>query len=580
VAAGRVYRQDTSKQGEDPQPFFDLTLPDWATTKYWIPDAWNKRTAAYGIATNAKGNLFVCDLVNQQIVEVAPDGKKVAEAKAPWPERVMVNDQTGDLYVISRLDRPKDGFVGKKLVKVTGRGDAAKVVAQMPLKGSVGATSAIGMVNGKAVLWLAGDDDLLCVRDSGDTFEVQGTAYKPTPNGEADFGRMVVDPIREEIYTSNGVNRFWRYDGNTGKGEPLTKAGKPFNGVDLAVAYDGLLYIRTGEGYSGPLERYTRQLEPAPLPEIGSNVITKMVYSRYGVGFCEKGLGVGPGGESYVNFMYGWNKYFVAGFAGTGKAIKGLYLEGKVGRQKLPAGLDPKDPKNKSAVDEVKQSEAYPAELTSSVVGPVPAVCGGVRVDLAGNIYVGAFVKPKGFAPPAAFAKDPAYAGFTGSVVKFGPKGGTFLGLPDAESKQPDAPKIELDAKLTAENGLAVYPGIAPLSGGGYGNNGSSCVCRVARFDVDRFGRLAIPNCVTNSCVVYDNAGNVVCEFGQYGNFDSQYVPPKSDKPLVAAPEIPLAWPTGAGFSERSIYVNDTYNRRIVRTDKTFAAEETCPISK
>ena len=77
---------------------------------------------------------------------------------------------------------------------------------------------------------------------------------------------------------------------------------------------------------------------------------------------------------------------------------------------------------------------------------------------------------------------------------------------------------------------------------------------------------------------------DAVEEFGAYGNFDSQYVNPslqeegKDPKPTVAVPAIPLAWPTGAGVSDRHIYVNDTYNRRIVRVDKTWAAEEVCEI--
>ena len=49
-------------------------------------------------------------------------------------------------------------------------------------------------------------------------------------------------------------------------------------------------------------------------------------------------------------------------------------------------------------------------------------------------------------------------------------------------------------------------------------------------------------------------------------------------KPTVAVPAIPLAWPTGAGCSENHIYVNDTYNRRVVRVDKTYAAEVICKI--
>jgi hypothetical protein len=80
-----------------------------------------------------------------------------------------------------------------------------------------------------------------------------------------------------------------------------------------------------------------------------------------------------------------------------------------------------------------------------------------------------------------------------------------------------------------------------------------------------------------------DNAGNKVLEFGKYGNFDSQYVNPnlesgKEKKPTVAVPEFPFAWATGAGTSDGHIYANDTYNRRALRADKTWAAEETVAV--
>ena len=71
---------------------------------------------------------------------------------------------------------------------------------------------------------------------------------------------------------------------------------------------------------------------------------------------------------------------------------------------------------------------------------------------------------------------------------------------------------------------------------------------------------------------------NLIEEFGKYGNFDSQYAhceaaEGRQAKPTLPRPDIPLAWPTGAGLSEDHIYVNDTYARRVVRVDKTFAAE-------
>ncbi len=547
---GRVYRIDPSKPGSDPGSFFDLALPDWSLSKHWLPNAWNKRTAAYGIALDARGHLYVCDLVNQEVVEVDPAGRRVSSVKVPWPERVHVN-AAGDLYVVSRLAPPKDGHVGKKLLKVTGRGDATRIAAELGLRGKVGEASAMGVAQGRPVLWLAGGAEVLCVRDEGGAFSVLETALRPRPGSQQDWNRICADPGRDEVYTSDGGRGLWRYDGRTGEGELLRANGKPLEGVDVAVGYDGLLYVRTGPSFSGPLERFTRDLKPAPYPG-GSHVLSRHIYNRYGVGNSEKGLGVGPRGECYVNFMYGWNKYFIAGFDPDGKPMKGAYLEGKVA----------------AAVD---LKSGYPPGLTSAVIGPIPASCGGVRVDLEGNIYLGLRLLPKGFVPPAGFEKDPAYGGWTGSVVKFPPAGGTVLGaVKEDDPPAPGGPRIPSDRGMTLVGALAVYPGLAPLSGGGYGGGGSACVCRAPRFDVDRYGRLAIPNAVTNSVLVTDNAGNLILELGAYGNFDSGRA--------IRTPEIPLGWPTGACWSGEHLYVNDTLNRRAVRVVRTAALEAACDV--
>jgi len=570
---GRVYRQDTSKAGSDPEKFFDLELPDWEKEKYWLPNAWNKRTAAYGVATDAAGHVFVCDLVNQQVVELDAEGKKLSSTKVPWPEKLCIEPKSGDLYVITREKPPLDGEVAKKLVKVSGRGDAAKLSAPMTLW-TVGAemqqSIMCATVGGKPALWLACGKTFLCLEEKGGTFAKVETGFRPQADSQMDFNRLTVDPERETLYGTDGCNRIWRYDGATGAGALLKKNGKVFNGVDVALGYDGLLYFRTGKEWSGPLERYTRELDPAPFAT-GSNVLTKHVFSRYGHGYCEKGLGVGPGGECYVSFMYGWNQYFVAGFGPDGKALPGVrYLKGKA------PGRGEGTPKDAAS--------PYPKELDGAVVGPIPAESGGVRTDLRGNIYVGMRLVPKGFVPPAGYEKDPAYTTWTGSIVKFPPTGGTVLGLPDAESKAPaGAPPLETSQKLSIEGATAMYPGVASFSGGGYGGPGSCCVCRAPRFDVDRYGRIALANAVTCSATLLDNAGNRIVEFGKYGNYDSQFVNPelkdgKDGKPTVAVPEIPLAWPSGAGLSEKYFYVNDVYNRRLVRTDLTWKVEETCSV--
>jgi hypothetical protein len=90
---------------------------------------------------------------------------------------------------------------------------------------------------------------------------------------------------------------------------------------------------------------------------------------------------------------------------------------------------------------------------------------------------------------------------------------------------------------------------------------------------VDDYGRLYIPNALTFSVSIRDNADNEIAKFGGYGNFDCQG--PKSKEP---APVIPLGWPVGAGASEKYVYVGDALNHRVVRVDKSYRAEAIVPI--
>lgn len=568
---GRVYRQDTTNPGSNPEKFYDLELPDWNQNKYWLPNAWNCRTAAYHIITDAKGHLHIGDLVNQEIVEVDGGGKKVAATKVPWPERFYLDDKTGDYYVLSRTTALPNENSGLKLLKIEGRGDGGKIVAELPLKTGVGRGgigACFGRLDNAPVMWIGSRDGLVCIKDSNNKLEVIPTAYRSLPESEVDWSRIVVDSDRDEVYTNNGTCLTYRYDGNTGQGGPLKIGGKPFWCVDMAMGYDGSLYTRTGQSHLGPLQRYTHDLAPLAFTGTGSNRLWD-IYSRMGIGFCDKGVGAGPNGECYTSYMYGWNKYFVAGFSGDGKPIKGNYLDGKLSKP------DPKSDAAKLPADR---------QVTAAVVGPIPMSSGGINVDQEGNIYVGMLLVPKGYKPPAGFEKDPAYEGWTGSIVKFPPSGGTVLGAVK-EDDQPNAVGVQTvcEKGVIVIGATALYPGLAPFSGGGYGGNGSSCVCRVPRFQVDRFGRIAFTNVVTFSATVLDNAGNKILEFGDYGNFDSQYVAAKPDsgkagRAAVASPEFPLAWPTGAGASDQHIYVIDAYNKRVLRADKTWAAEDMCDV--
>ncbi|MBY0522899.1 MAG: hypothetical protein K2R98_05855 [Gemmataceae bacterium] len=552
---GRVYRHDTSKPDADPVAFFDLPLPDFEKQPYWMPSAWDKKTAAGGLAVDAKGNVFVGDLVNQEVVEISPEGKKVSASKVPWPDKVLVDSKSGTLYV-SSLPVSRAGKPPAKILKVVGRGMEAKVAAEYPLKNTGEPGLAFGTANGKGVIWVTAGDSVVCLADEGAKFTEVATSFKATPESEDAFNRIAVDWERDEVYASDGVNRMWRYDGLTGKGGLLKKDGKTYWMTDVSVGYDRLLYARTGEGFSGAFERLTRDLAPAPFKDTGTHVLSPYIYSRYGIGFSEHGIGVGPRGQTYLSWMYDWNKYLLGGFGGDGKPLQGKYLKGKIKEDSYKRGM--------------------PKELDSAVVGPLPVSNGGIRVDLQGNIYLGMRLRPADSSTPAGFAKDPAYETWTGSIVQFGPEGGTVTNTGSGDD-QPvgDLPKVVMSNKSVVAGAKKVYSGVGSFSGGGYGANSSVCVCRVPRFDLDRYGRLYFPNVVTHSVTVLDNAGNEVKSFGTYGNFDSQYVSPgsKDGKPVVSTSPIPFAWPMAVGVSKNHVYVCDTGNRRVARVAFTYAAE-------
>ena len=86
---------------------------------------------------------------------------------------------------------------------------------------------------------------------------------------------------------------------------------------------------------------------------------------------------------------------------------------------------------------------------------------------------------------------------------------------------------------------LGTYEGLAPFTSW---RCDGSCICCKPRFDLDEFGRLVIPNAITYSVAVLDNAGNPIVRFGHYGNYDAQ----GAGSP-EARPDIPLGWPLGVG---------------------------------
>lgn len=522
---GRIYRQDLSDPDAPPAKFFDLDLPDFDRQPYWMPSAWDKKTAAAGIETDAAGNVLVCDLVSGQIVEISPAGKLRSKTKVPWPDKVMVSRKTGDLYVISR-QVSRGHLPPATLYKIVGHGEDAKVVAELPLAGTIGGAYTLDESGAAPVIWLAGqatrDSDssqLLRVEDRGSELAITGDDFLNRDKNAITFvGYMDVDREAELVYVTRSGGGLWRFHGETGEGGPLE-----IKAVDVAIGPGGHVYTwGTDGGYQGPIARFTRDLEPAPLSSTGEHTFGYL-YGRAGRGSSVCGLDVDSRGRVFAT--YGTNDCHVRAYGKDGKLV---------------------DFDRKITVN----TNRGPAEVPVAIANVV-GYGGSIRLDNAGNIYLVQHGLPEDFLPPKGYENDEAYRQAVGTIYKFSSAGG--------ELKQANSSVTE------AVGALARYPDCGPIS---RWRADGACACTKPRFDVDEFGRLYIPNGITFTVSVRDNANNEINRFGGYGNYDCQG--PDSAEPR---PAIPLGWPVCVGASDKFIYVGDTLNHRVVRVDKMFESE-------
>jgi len=529
---GRIYRQDLSKTDSRPTKFFDLTLPDFDRQPYWMPSAWDKKTAAAGIQTDADGNILVCDLVNGRIVEISPKGKLIGATKVPWPDKIMVNRKTGDLYVISR--KVSRGYLpAATLYKIAGRGDNAKTVAQLPLAGTVGGAYTLDESGKTPVIWLAGQatrekdsTTLLRVEDRGKALVVTRDDFLNRDKNAITFvGYMDVDRDAELVYVTRSGGTVWRFNGETGRGGPLE-----IKAVDLAIGPGGHIYTwGIDGGYHGSIARFTRDLKPAPLASTGEHTFGYL-YGRAGRGKSVCGMDVDSLGRVFAT--YGVNDCHVRAYDEYGKLVnfdRKIKINTRRGAEEVPVAI-------------------------SGVVG----YGGSIRLDSKGNIYLLQHGLPADHQHPPGYESDEAYRQAVGTIYKFSPNGGDLT--QDRRSVK------------EAVGSINHYPDCGPIS---RWRCAGSCACTKPRFDVDGFGRLYIPNGITYSVSVRDNANNEIIRFGDYGNFDCRG--PRSKEPQ---PKVPLGWPVATGASDRSIYVGDTLNHRVVRVDKVFAAESVVAIPK
>jgi DNA-binding beta-propeller fold protein YncE len=591
---GRVYRMEIGKGTMEPF----VTLPVVGKHAASSGTTWTgphishpgNYTVAHGpihdVAVDKDGNVLVADQDNGRVAIFDSTGREIGKIDVVCPDQIAVHPRSGEIYVLTRQIRGYQQFE-KRLLKFSGMQDA-HLVAEQKFAVDKFATPRMSLAAGekKTVVWISGmPGGVMQVEDKGREFALAGDLQSRCADALGNADRIAVDPEANLVYINDAWGNFRRFNGLTGAGGEVIKLESGKSATDLAIGPGGMIYAQIDQGYSGPLFRYTRDLQPAPYAETGTHKLSGYIYGRYhgNGGCCEKGMGVSRNGTLYMSWMFGgWVRYAISAWTPDGKPLNGKY----------------------APIDANHAAAGTPAELQKAVIGPIPGANAGVRVDSKGRIYVGMGMHAPGVPRPAGFEKDQGYDRIMGSIVRFGPDGGAWgktKGEKVAAVLKKDAPKVDPPLLFFApgpkpEGALQgngdnyfvgadrIYEEFGPLSGGhedtgGLGDPGF-CHCRVGRFDLDGFDRLYIPNPVLNRIRIVDNANNLILTFGSYGNFDSQYVPPgsKTQQPLVATPEIPLGWPVGVGVSDSHLYISDMLNRRVVRADLTWQAEETVSV--
>ncbi len=374
--------------------------------------------------------------------------------------------------------------------------------------------------------------------------KISGEDLKLTPGGKAPkpfAGKGIFRPMhivasrtRDEVFVRQWVGAKWtRFDGRTGKATalPLKNIG------EIAGAPDGTLYAHQANNKLVQLDRDGKLLRTLDEKILGT--------VRGGNYRGVRGLGVSPAGDVYLLHYAGVQP-------GSSKGL------GKEGGNWSAVLLDVYSPDGKKKAQNV---------LT------LTAGAAGVRVGKDASIYVAEDAMPEDQPLPPEFAKikgkeASVYRYIYGSILKFGPKGGKTIAYRRGK-KAPEGGKRGVNlhwsgtrrVRLTGEFKGFVTP-VAP-TGAGWGQ----CTCHGARFDIDGFGRLFVPEATRFSVKVLDTAGNIMLRIGTYGNADD-----------TKDGSIHFAWPAHAAATADAVYVSDMLNRRVVRIRLNYPAVASCPL--
>ncbi|MFH1760576.1 MAG: T9SS type A sorting domain-containing protein, partial [bacterium] len=500
---------------------------------------------------DARGNIFVCDRGNDRIAVYNSQGVFQNALSITDPIGVAVHPVSGKIYAycaneLAAGENTYGKLLQHKIIRLAGKNDATQEIS-ISFDSVICQAQPVFALDKHAdppVIWLGSfvdgggylgpNGDITKIIDNGSTFEDIGNVIAQK-SPDVRLGRvhhfLTVDPENEEVWWDDMI-----FDGNSGNfirtfihsdrvpWQQAVRNKEPVFGPDNSV----LFRWPDDQSFSAAvhLERYHREDgTPFPFSGTGSHIIDHSTLHGGG-GMMPRGFAVDKSGDIYVIHHREWrDRQFT---------------------QVSVVGWD--------------------GIIKRDTIIKIDSWCGGIDLDNKGNIYMGAHLKPFGKKMPAFFEDFFAntytdagsygmYKDQTGSILKFGNAGGTVL--PSASGTSFESTTGE---KFNAQG--VVWSRFTCTE---QQTKALNCVCQVNRHDVDGYNRIYVPDPLTYSIWVYDENGNEITRFGDYGNMDS-----RGTGSAIGEPDIPFSYPRGVAVSNKAAYVNDVSGHRIVKANLTY----------
>ncbi|MBL8026822.1 MAG: hypothetical protein JNL74_10455, partial [Fibrobacteres bacterium] len=444
-------------------------------------DNWIRYSSFHGVTVDDSGHIFVCDRMNKRIGVYDTTGAYLGGIPLQYAEQVKVHSKTGAIYATTRYASTlSSNNKWIKLYKFNTWRNAPAAVCSTVVTTTVDYYEAqsylttIEQGNG-ALIWVSHlrmPEQAKLFRDGGNTFTYVKGLADASKNYLAGFDRIAVNKKYDIVYVNDGWSKMAQISNwSNPKMSPCSLAtGQQIDGMDMAVSHDNQLYVMKGGDCGGQVYRYglnaNGKYSPAKWTNSDSNVLAGLP-SRRGSHQGFYGMAIAPDKKVAV---------YVAPWSTTIKLSSVNLLADSGQNTSLYQTCYP-----------------FPKDADTLIKATSSLLIGGFQFDLQGNLYVGASIRSKNHRRPAGYGTDNGYAKGVGSVFKFSAgslKGGMI-------QTHGGCCAVDTIAETYSSGYEKLYlTGVGPFSAYEY------CSCRTPRFDVDGYGRLFLPNAITQKVAV------------------------------------------------------------------------------